>query len=172
LAALVTGPPPIDYYFKIRLLGVSGSPLSSVAFWPAHLKVKVVEVRIIQITAMLKDSAGWQRSHLDLLAILDNVAERLMFDQAIAKINDPVFEVGCDIVYADIRAAKLPHAASVEPFQRRIIFFFFGDEDNRVMAWNCGSRIKYLLFPSRRLPPAKHEGIVDRASSVIEQMGD
>ena len=48
-----------------------------------------------------------------MLAILDNVAERLMFDQASAKIDDTVFEFARDISNADIRPAELPHAESV-----------------------------------------------------------
>jgi hypothetical protein len=65
---------------KSGVIGDFGSPLCSAAFWPTHLKVKVIEVGIIQIASMPNDAAGWQRSHFNLLAILDNVAERLKFD--------------------------------------------------------------------------------------------
>ena len=79
--------------FKARVIGGSGSPLGFAVFLPAHIKVNVVEVGIIQISAMLNDAAGWQGSHLNLLAIGDNVAERLMLDQADAKVKNTVFEV-------------------------------------------------------------------------------
>jgi hypothetical protein len=152
------------------VIGGFGSPLCSAGFWPAHIQVKVVEVGILQIASMPNDAAGWQRRHFDLLAILDNMAERLEFDQAIAKINDTVFEFGWDIVDADIRPAELSHAASMVPLQGGI--GFFRDEDHRVMTGNWGSRIKNLLFPIRRLPPAEHERIVDRASAVMDQISN
>jgi hypothetical protein len=69
-----------NYDFKIRAIGGSGSPLCSAALWPTHIQVTVVEVGIIQITAMSNDAARWQRSHSNRLAIVDNVAECLMFD--------------------------------------------------------------------------------------------
>lgn len=52
---------------------------------PTHIKVKVVEVAIIQIAAMPNEAAGRQRSHFDSPAVSDYAPERVMFQQAIAK---------------------------------------------------------------------------------------
>ncbi len=114
---------------------------------------------------MYYDAAARQQRHLYPLTVWNNIAQRLIFDQSIAQFKDSDFEFVRYVVDADVGSAKLAHAASVEPFQRTLVFF--GHENHCVMTWGSSSRFEDMLFPFRGRPPAKHVWIVDSASAMF-----
>ena len=77
----------------------------------------VVEVRVIQVAAVVGDAARRQRRHSHTLSLGDNRPERLVFDEALAQVYDRVLVRSADSPDADIRPAELAHPASMNPEQ-------------------------------------------------------
>jgi hypothetical protein len=74
-----------------------------------------------EITLMRTDHSNRKRMHPDLLAIGDDPAERLRFDETIAQINDCVPEFARDATDAKIGSPKLPNPSGVEPLSAAVV---------------------------------------------------
>lgn len=129
----------------------------------------VVEIRIVQVTGMMTRHTFREAFHPDFLPFFDDSPQRLVFDEAVAEVDDPFLMPGRDVVDRKVRTPEFSHPTGVKP--RQAGFGLFGREDNRVVPGHRTPWLEYLSPPFLRLPPLKPKRIVDHNPALIEEEG-
>lgn len=94
--------------------------------------MKIVEIRIMHITAICAKNAGWKRLQLDLLAFIYDSSERLVFDEAIEQILYGVSLARRHASKTQVGPAEFAQTPRVVPLCATSLV---GDEDDNVFAW-------------------------------------